>query len=94
MNSKPDPAKVEALIAARIAARNAKDFAESDRLRAEIVAMGVILMDAKDPDTGEFSSTWRPAGMHHQGPKPINDSRLGHESKPISETKSDAEGKP
>lgn len=51
--------RVGALIEARIAARNAKDFAESDRLRAEIVALGVVLMDAKDPVTGEFSSTWR-----------------------------------
>ncbi|MCX7325141.1 MAG: hypothetical protein NTZ14_12070 [Hyphomicrobiales bacterium] len=51
-------AKVGALIEARIAARNARDFAESDRLRAEIVGLGVVLMDAKDPVTGEFSSTW------------------------------------
>lgn len=55
-----DTILVNALIEARIAARNAKDFAESDRLRAEIVAQGVVLMDAKDPVTGEFSSTWRP----------------------------------
>ncbi len=82
MTSTPDPAKVEALIAQRIAARNAKDFAESDRLRAEIVAMGVILMDAKDPATGAFSSTWRPAGTHHQGPKPINEVKPAQESKP------------
>jgi cysteinyl-tRNA synthetase len=55
-----DPARVEALIEARIAARAARDFAEADRLRAEIVAMGVVLMDAKDPVTGDLSSTWRP----------------------------------
>lgn len=55
-----DTILVDALIEARIAARNAKDFAESDRLRAEIVALGVVLMDAKDPVTGAFSSTWRP----------------------------------
>ena len=87
MTSTPDPAKVEALIAARIAARNAKDFAESDRLRAEIVAMGVILMDAKDPDTGAFSSSWRPIGMHHQGPKPINEVKPTQDSKPSQEPK-------
>ncbi len=52
-------ARVGALIEARIAARNARDFAESDRLRAEIVGLGVVLMDAKDPVTGEFWSTWR-----------------------------------
>ena len=87
MTSTPDPKKVEALIAARIAARNAKDFAESDRLRAEIVALGVILMDAKDPATGEFSSSWRPAGTHHQGPKPINEVRPVNEAKPVNENK-------
>jgi cysteinyl-tRNA synthetase len=56
-----DPARVNALIEARIAARSAGDFAEADRLRAEIVALGVVLMDARDPVTGELSSTWRPA---------------------------------
>jgi cysteinyl-tRNA synthetase len=65
MGKKDKPAMIDtilvnALIEARIEARNAKDFAESDRLRAEIVAQGVVLMDAKDPVTGEFSSTWRP----------------------------------
>jgi cysteinyl-tRNA synthetase len=55
-----DAVLVDALIEARIAARHVKDFAESDRLRAEIVAQGVVLMDAKDPVTGAFSSTWRP----------------------------------
>ena len=62
-----DAVLVEALIEARIAARHAKDFAESDRLRAEIVAQGVVLMDAKDPVTGAFSSTWRPLDT---APKP------------------------
>ncbi|MCX7340290.1 MAG: hypothetical protein NT037_07160 [Hyphomicrobiales bacterium] len=52
-------ARVGVLIEARIAARKARDFAESDRLRAQIVGLGVVLMDAKDPVTGEFSSTWR-----------------------------------
>ncbi len=51
-------AKIEALIAARIAARTAKDFAESDRLRAEIVGLGATIMDAKDPITGELSTVW------------------------------------
>jgi cysteinyl-tRNA synthetase len=55
-----DAILVNALIEARIAARAAGDFAEADRLRAEIVAQGVVLMDAKDKATGAFSSTWRP----------------------------------
>ena len=53
-----DTARIEALIEARIAARHAKDFAESDRLRDEIVALGVMIMDAKDPVTGELSTRW------------------------------------
>jgi cysteinyl-tRNA synthetase len=51
-------AKVEASIAARLAARKAKNFAESDRLRDELVATGIVLMDGKDPATGELITTW------------------------------------
>ena len=51
-------AKVEALIAARLAARKAKSFAESDRLRDELVAMGIVLMDGKDPANGELITSW------------------------------------
>ncbi|CAD5300426.1 Cysteine--tRNA ligase [Bosea sp. 62] len=51
-------AKVEASIAARLAARKAKNFAESDRLRDELVAMGIVLMDGKDPATGELITSW------------------------------------
>ena len=38
-------ADVEALIAQRKAARVAKDFAESDRLRDELQAQGITLID-------------------------------------------------
>jgi cysteinyl-tRNA synthetase len=51
-------AEINGLVAARIAARKAKDFAEADRLRKEIEALGVILMDGKDPKTGELVTTW------------------------------------
>ena len=73
-----DTILVNALIEARIAARHAKDFAESDRLRVEIVALGVVLMDAKDPVTGAFSSTWRPVAgdgkpKRERMPKPQED---------------------
>ncbi|WP_107989758.1 cysteine--tRNA ligase [Breoghania corrubedonensis] len=51
-------ARVEALIAARIAARTAKNWAESDRIRDELVAMGVVLMDGKNPQTGELETKW------------------------------------
>ncbi len=54
-----DVAKVEALKDARVAARKAKDWAEADRIRDELVAMGIALMDAKNPITGELETTWK-----------------------------------
>jgi cysteinyl-tRNA synthetase len=53
-----DGGKVESLVAARLAARRAKDFKESDRIRDELAAMGIALKDAKDPRTGEIVTTW------------------------------------
>jgi len=50
-----DAAEVESLIAARKAARASKDFAEADRIRDEIAAMGVVLED------GPQGTTWRVA---------------------------------
>jgi cysteinyl-tRNA synthetase len=49
---------VDNLIAARAAARKAKNFAEADRIRAELDAMGIALKDSKDPATGELVTTW------------------------------------
>jgi cysteinyl-tRNA synthetase len=53
-----DARKVDELVAARLAARRAKDFKESDRIRDELAAMGVALKDAKDPATGDIVTTW------------------------------------
>ncbi len=53
-----DAAVVASLVDARIAARKAKNWAESDRIRDELVAMGIQLMDGKDPVTGELVTTW------------------------------------
>ncbi len=50
-----DTAKVQALIDARTAARAAKDFAESDRIRDELAAMGVVLKDSKGGTTWEVA---------------------------------------
>jgi cysteinyl-tRNA synthetase len=47
--------KIEALIVARAAARKAKDFKESDRIRDELAAMGVVLKDSKDGTTWEIA---------------------------------------
>jgi cysteinyl-tRNA synthetase len=49
--------QVNSLIASRIEARKAKNFAESDRIRDELVAMGVQLKDGKDAD-GNLTTEW------------------------------------
>src|SRR5262249_14805244 len=50
-----DEHAVNALIAARAAARKAKNFKESDRIRDELAAMGVVLKDSKDGTTWEIA---------------------------------------
>jgi len=50
-----DENKIESLIAARTMARKAKNFAESDRIRDELTAMGVVLKDSKDGTTWELA---------------------------------------
>jgi len=47
---------VEDLISKRNLARARKDFAESDRIRDQLSAMGVSLRDFKDPATGEMKT--------------------------------------
>jgi cysteinyl-tRNA synthetase len=48
-----DEARVGELIAERNAARKAKNFKESDRIRDELAAMGIVLKDSKDGTTWE-----------------------------------------
>jgi len=48
---------VTSLIDARIEARRTKNFAESDRIRDELVAMGIQIKDGKDTD-GNPTTTW------------------------------------
>jgi cysteinyl-tRNA synthetase len=46
---------VDALIAARSAARARKDFNESDRIRDKLAAMGVVIKDSKEGTTWEVA---------------------------------------
>jgi cysteinyl-tRNA synthetase len=50
-----DVGAVDTLIAARNAARKDKNFKESDRIRDELAAMGVVLKDSKDGTTWEIA---------------------------------------
>jgi cysteinyl-tRNA synthetase len=50
-----DKQKVVSLIDRRNAARESKNFKESDRIRDELAAMGVVLKDSKDGTTWEIA---------------------------------------
>ena len=50
-----DAGLVDSLIAARTAARARKDFRESDRIRDELAAMGVVIKDSKEGTTWEIA---------------------------------------
>lgn len=52
-----DELQVQRLVNARIAARKAKDFAESDRLRDQLTGMGIQLRDGKDAN-GDLVTQW------------------------------------
>jgi cysteinyl-tRNA synthetase len=50
-----DEAKVEMLIEARNAARKVRNFKESDRIREQLAAMGVVVKDSKEGTTWEIA---------------------------------------
>jgi cysteinyl-tRNA synthetase len=55
VTSGPSKWEVELLIAERNVARARKDFKESDRIRNELAAMGVVLKDSKEGTTWEIA---------------------------------------
>jgi cysteinyl-tRNA synthetase len=50
-----DETAVNALMEQRIAARTRKDFKESDRIRDELAAMGIVIKDSKEGTTWEIA---------------------------------------
>lgn len=53
-----DQSLVETSIAQRLAFIAAKNWAEADRVRDELLGQGIQLKDGKDPQTGERITTW------------------------------------
>jgi cysteinyl-tRNA synthetase len=51
----PSESDVRPLLDARAAARARKDFKESDRIRDELAAMGVVIKDSKEGTTWEIA---------------------------------------
>jgi cysteinyl-tRNA synthetase len=52
-----DVSAIESAIGSRLAALNARDFATADRIRAELLAQGIQLMDGKNA-AGTRTTTW------------------------------------
>ena len=50
-----DAKQIDSLISSRTAARARKDFKESDRIRDELAAMGVVIKDSKEGTTWEIA---------------------------------------
>ncbi|MER9755966.1 cysteine--tRNA ligase [Mesorhizobium sp. M0166] len=56
--AKVDEEAIAKAIAKRLALIAAKNWAEADRIRDELLAQGIQLKDGKDPVTGERVTTW------------------------------------
>tara|TARA_R110002020_G_scaffold364263_3_gene576604 strand:- start:18752 stop:20290 length:1539 start_codon:yes stop_codon:yes gene_type:complete len=50
--------QVQAIVDQRLALIAAKNWAEADKIRDELLAKGIQLKDGKDPQTGERVTTW------------------------------------
>ncbi|QRM54846.1 cysteine--tRNA ligase [Sinorhizobium sp. BG8] len=51
-------AGLDSIIQLRLEMLKAKNFAEADRIREDLLAKGIQLKDGKDPETGERVTTW------------------------------------
>ena len=49
--SQEQDAEIDALVAARTVAKQAKNFAEADRIRDQLKDMGIVLVDSKEGTT-------------------------------------------
>lgn len=49
---------IDSRVRARLELLKAKNFAEADKIRDDLLARGVQLKDGKDPATGERVTTW------------------------------------
>ena len=49
---------IDKAVAKRLELLKAKNFAEADKIRDELLAQGIQLKDGKDPATGERVTTW------------------------------------
>ena len=49
---------IQAVIDMRLEMLKAKNFAEADRIRDDLLAKGIQLKDGKDKETGERVTTW------------------------------------
>jgi cysteinyl-tRNA synthetase len=58
IRAQPSGTAIQRLVADRLSARKARNWAEADRIRDELSAMGISLKDAKNPVTGEIETTW------------------------------------
>ena len=51
-------AALQALVDQRLKLIAAKNWAEADKIRDELLEKGIQLKDGKDPETGERVTTW------------------------------------